>query len=142
MTFVAMVAVVDLGPHTPGQGLLDKQVHGMAQVLVTCPSFMAGPAWRIGPRFAGAAGYRASHPHGCVRALVFDKGLPGFGYPSIKTFAASESLNGFSEALRPDLLVFPFAHQEFDRSWRLREFLWRFSIRASQYKIGARQIVR
>jgi hypothetical protein len=27
------------------------------------------------------------HPHGCVRALIFDKGLPGF-YPSIKTFAA------------------------------------------------------
>jgi len=52
----------------------------------------------------------------------------------LKTFTASESLNGFSEALRPDLLVFPFAQQEFDRSWRQREFLWRFSLRASQYR--------
>jgi hypothetical protein len=31
-------------------------------------------------------------------------------------------------------LIFPFAEQEFDRSWRQREFLWRFSTRASQYK--------
>jgi hypothetical protein len=59
---------------------------------------------------------------------------PKDGCPSIKTFNASESLNGFLEALRPDLLVFPFAQQEFDRSWRQCEMLWRFSIRASQYK--------
>jgi hypothetical protein len=32
----------------------------------------------------------------------------------MKTFTASESLSGFLEALRPDLLVFPFARQEFD----------------------------
>ena len=68
------------------------------------------------------------------RALVIEKGLPGFGYPSIEIFAASESLNGFLEALRPDLLVFPFAQQEFDRSWRRRESLWHFSIRALRYK--------
>src|ERR1700675_3264001 len=67
-------------------------------------------------------------------ALVFDKGLPEFGYPSTKTFAASQSLNGFSKALRPDLLVFPFAQQGFDRLWHRPGFLWRFSIRVSQYK--------
>ena len=46
----------------------------------------------------------------------------------LKLSPLSESLNGFLEALRPDLLVFPFAQQEFDRSWRQRESLWRFSI--------------
>jgi hypothetical protein len=33
LTFIAMVAVVDFGPGAPGQGLLGKQVHGMAKVL-------------------------------------------------------------------------------------------------------------
>jgi hypothetical protein len=32
LTFIAMVAVVDFGPGAPGQGLLGKQVHGMAKV--------------------------------------------------------------------------------------------------------------
>ena len=58
LTFIAMVAVVDFGPGAPGQGLLGKQVHGMAQVLVTGPSLVAGPARQIGPSFAGAAGHR------------------------------------------------------------------------------------
>ena len=57
MTFFAMVAVVDFGPGTPGQGMLSKQIHGMAQVLVTGPSLVAGPARRVGPSFAGAAGH-------------------------------------------------------------------------------------
>ena len=35
--------------------------------------------------------------------------------------------NEFLKALRPDLLVFPFAQQEFDRAWRRRECLWRIS---------------
>lgn len=61
LTFGAMVAVVDFGPHTLGQGLLRKEVQDMAQVLlVTGPSLMAGPTRRIGLRFAGAAGYRGS----------------------------------------------------------------------------------
>jgi len=58
LTFIAMVAVVDFGPGAPGQGLLGEQVHGMAKVLVTGPSLVAGPARRIGPSFAGAAGHR------------------------------------------------------------------------------------
>jgi hypothetical protein len=30
MTFLAMMAVIDFGPGTPGQGLLGKKMHGMA----------------------------------------------------------------------------------------------------------------
>ena len=59
VTFLAMLAVVDLGPRTAGTRLLGKQVDGMTQVLVTGPSLMAGPARRIGPGFTGAAGHRS-----------------------------------------------------------------------------------
>ena len=37
----------------------------MAQVLVTGSPLMTGPAWRIGPRFAGAAGYRGGARQYC-----------------------------------------------------------------------------
>ena len=57
-TFLAMMAVVDFGPETAGQGLLGKQVHGMAQVLVTGPSLVHGPARRLAPGFSGLAGHR------------------------------------------------------------------------------------
>lgn len=57
-TFLAMMAVVDFGPETAGQGLLGKEVNGMAQVLVTSPSLVDGPARRVGPGFAGATGHR------------------------------------------------------------------------------------
>ena len=58
MTFLAVMVVVDFGPGTPGEGLLGKQVHGMAQVLVTGPALVAGPARRVSPGFASAAGHR------------------------------------------------------------------------------------
>ena len=52
----------------------------------------------------------------------------------LKPWPLASLLMDFLEALRRDPLVFPFTQQEFDHSRRQREFLLRFSIRASQYK--------
>jgi hypothetical protein len=41
----------------------------------------------------------ASHPSGRVRALVFDKDIPGIWLSIAKAFAASQSLNGFTFVL-------------------------------------------
>ena len=59
-TFLTMRVVVDLGPDASGQGLLGKEVNGMAQVLVTGPSLVARPALGVSVdfAFAGATGHR------------------------------------------------------------------------------------
>ena len=78
LTFSAMVSVVDFGPRTSGQGLLGKQVHGMAQVLITGPALVAGPARRIGPSFACAAGHR-----GGARQALQSLGLSSEAIPVV-----------------------------------------------------------
>jgi hypothetical protein len=58
--FVAMMAVVDCRPGTTAQRLLTKPMQGVAQVLVTRPPLVAGPARWIAVGFAGATGHRGA----------------------------------------------------------------------------------
>jgi len=62
LAFLTMAAVVDLRPRAASEGLLGKEVHGMAQMPVTGPSLVAGPARRIGSGFASAPGHRRGTP--------------------------------------------------------------------------------
>ncbi len=59
-TFLAMMAVVGLSPDALAQSMFGKEVHRMAQVLVTGPALVARPVVRIGSdfAFAGPAGDR------------------------------------------------------------------------------------
>ena len=57
-TFVPVVPVVDFCPGALRKALFCQQVDGVAQVLVTGPPLVAGPAGRVAPGFAGAAGHR------------------------------------------------------------------------------------
>ena len=59
-TFLAMMVVVNLSPDALAQSMFGKEVHRMAQVLVTGPALVARPVVRIGSdfAFAGPAGDR------------------------------------------------------------------------------------
>jgi hypothetical protein len=66
LAFLTMAAVVDLRPRAASEGLLGKEVHGMAQMPVAGPSLVAGPARRIGSGFARKSKQSLAHKSSTV----------------------------------------------------------------------------
>jgi hypothetical protein len=85
--FVPVVAVVNVRPGTLAEGLLGKQVHGVAQVFVAGPPLVAGPARRVAPSFAGPAGHRGGAGQTLQRLGIVSEGNV-VGFESRPPFAA------------------------------------------------------